>query len=260
MDDKVFDEQPLEPVIALPLEYLEVRPPPTFAPAAPGQPNQLEVTLRSLPQMTGPPCKIKLIIPPNKDLFSELLEPQGSQEGTLEPGGKVLQLDAKGIKLDPNARTEEGLFYLTIDGLERVLWYKTQFVAEGVTRIATPYDEPRVRFEATRVVKNDQPAKLAVAFTVDNAPANAVLDFHLIEAKGGQSTDDKILFREPAKLRHIGFDPAGPEGTLQFEASVGDWKADFPTSRIRGLMKLQANLFDPRSRKVFATLGNRLGP
>ena len=98
--------------------------------------------------MTGPPCKIKLIIPPNKDLFSELLEPQGSQEGALEPGGKVLQLDAKGIKLDPNARTEEGLFYLTIDGLERVLWYKTQFVAEGVTRIATRYDEPRVRFEA----------------------------------------------------------------------------------------------------------------
>jgi serine/threonine protein kinase len=252
-DQKVFDEQPLEPVIATPLEYLEVRPPPTFKPARPGEPSLLEVSLRSLPQMLGPASKIKLTIPPNKDLFSDLLESQGTQEGVLEPGGKVLKLNAKGIKLDPSASTEDGLFYLTIDGLERVLWYKTQFVAEGVTRIATRHDEPRVRFEATRVVKKDQPAKLVVAFTVDNAPANAFLDFHLVQAMGGESTDDWTRFREIAKLQHIGFDHAGPDGALQFEASVGDWTREFPTRGLRGPMKLRANLFDPRSRKVFDT-------
>jgi hypothetical protein len=34
---------------------------------------------------------------------------------------------------------------------------------------------------------------------------------------------------------------------------VSDWKRDFVTSRIRGAMKLRANLFEPRSRKVFDT-------
>jgi hypothetical protein len=250
---EVFDEPTLQPAIATPLEYLELKPPPKFIPASPGEPNQLEVSLRALPQMAGPPCKVKLTIPPDKDLFPDRLEPQGTQEGELKPGIKALTLNAKGIKLDPSASKEVGLFHLSIDGLERVLWYKTQFVAEGEPRIATLDDVPRVRFEAKRVVKNDQPAKLVVAFTVDNAPADARLDFHLRQDKGGQLIDDVTLLAVAPKLQHIGFDPAGPDGALQFEASVGDWTKEFPTSKIRGPRKLQANLFDPRSHKMFDT-------
>jgi hypothetical protein len=139
-----------------------------------------------------------------------------------------------------------------------VLWYKTQFVAEGVRRMATLYDIPRVRFEATRVVKNDQPARLVVGFTVDNAPADAVLDFHMVQDKDGELINDRTLFRDKAKRQHIGFDPAGPNGALLFEASKGDWTQDFPTSGISGLMKLRANLFDPRTRKVYDTFATDL--
>ena len=127
---QVLDEQPLQPMIAAPLEYLEVTQP-RFIPTRPGELNRLEVTLRALPQMTGPACRVKLIVPSDKDLFPAFRElPKGHLEGDLEPGGKSLPLYAEDIKLDPAAK-EEGRFQVTIDGLQRALWYKTRFPAEG---------------------------------------------------------------------------------------------------------------------------------
>src|SRR4029077_221972 len=100
----------------------------------PGEPNRLEITLRALPQMTGPRCHVKLVVPSDKELFPAFLEPpKGQLEGDLEPGGKKLTLYAEGIKLDPTA-SEEGRFLLTIDGLQRVLWYETRFVPQGETQ------------------------------------------------------------------------------------------------------------------------------
>jgi hypothetical protein len=174
--------------------------------------------------------------------------------GELEPGGKDLKLYAKGIKLNPSATNEVGKFHLTIDGLERALWYKTEFVAEGQTRIATRYNDPQVGFEAKAVVAKDQPAKLVVAFTVDNAPADARLAFHLEQKnKEGQFISVVTPFDETAKRQHIGFDPAGPDGAMQFEASRGDWTREFSTRGISGPVRLRADLFSPRSVDALAT-------
>jgi hypothetical protein len=255
---QVLDELSLQPVIASPLEYLEVIQP-RFIPARTGESNRLEVTLRSLPQMTGPPCRVKLIVPSDRELFPAYLEPpKGVLERDLEPGGKKVLLAAEEIKLDLDAKKEEGLFQLTIDGLERNLWYQTRFVSQGEPQIAIRYRAPRVRFEAIIPVKQDQPAKLLVKFTVDNAPPDARLSFHLGQYKRGEFVDVITPWEGSPKRQHLGFDPRGAGGALHFEAAVADWTKEFDIAQIRGLKRLQAYLTDGRSREVLDSWGTDL--
>jgi serine/threonine protein kinase len=246
--DQVLDEQPLQPAIAAPLEYLEVIQP-RFIPAQPGEPNRLEITLRALPQMTGPACRIKLIVPSDKDLFPAFREPpKGYLEGDLEPGGKDLHLYAEDIKLDPAAK-EEGRFQVTVDGLQRALWYRTRFSAQGEPQPATIDRTPRVRFKPELVLKPGQAAKLRVQFTVDNAPPAVGLAFVLGQFKNGKWVDDLTPWGAEAKRRHLGFDPRGEGGALQFEASVEDWTKEFDIPQNRGRRRLQAYLLDPQGRR-----------
>ena len=155
---------------------------------------------------------------------------------------------AEDIKLDPNAK-EEGRFQLSIDGLERVLWYRTQFPTTGDTQIATRDHAPRVRFNPKREVKQGQNAKLIVQFIVDNVPSDARLHFRLGQIKGGQLVDEITPLDKPAKRKHIGFNPSGPGGALQFEAGVSDWTEPIEVPQLRGPKRLQASLIDVRTHK-----------
>src|SRR5262249_29506150 len=109
----VFDEQPIPVAIASPRDYLEVTQA-QFTPAALGQPNQLKVILRALPQMAGPPCPVELFLPMDKELFPTLLAPpkDGKLTGQLDPG-KALTLYAEKLALDPN-EDGEGSFALNV--------------------------------------------------------------------------------------------------------------------------------------------------
>jgi hypothetical protein len=253
--DRILDEQPLQPAIAVPQEYLEVSPP-HFIPAVGGQPNRLEVSFQSLPQMTGPPCPIRLIIPSDKEVFPAYREPpKGKLEGELKPGGDRLDLFAEDIALDPSA-PEEGRFQITIDNLERVLWYQTRFIAqEAKPQSATPFTVPRVRFRPEILVKPGERARLHVVFQVDNAPDGSRLRFELGRLKDGKLATDLRPWEAEAKRRRLGFDPRGEGGVLLFEAAVEDWSRDFDIAQIRGLCRLQASLIDPRTRQPFDTWG-----
>ena len=253
--DQVLDEQPLQPAIAMPQEYLEVTPP-RFVPALAGRPNRLEVSFQSLPQMTGPPCKIRLIIPSDREIFPAYREPpKGKLEGDLKAGGDRLDLIAEDIPLDP-AADEEGQFQITIDGLQRVLWYRTRFLGpEAKPQVATVVRAPRVRFRPEIQVKPGERARLRVAFQVDNAPANARLVFELGRSQGGKFLTVLPPWEDEAKRRHLGFDPKGEGGTLLFEAAVEDWIKEFDISQTRGRHRLQASLIDPRKREVIQTWG-----
>jgi Carboxypeptidase regulatory-like domain len=252
MADAVYETQSLHPTIAAPLEYVEVIQP-QFIPARPGEPNRLEVTVRSLPQMTLPPCQVTLIVPSDKDIFPAFVEPpkEGTFGGKLEPGGKKLELKAKDIKLNPLVETDEGRFQLTIDGLDRVLWYKTQFLPlGGETQIATIVDPPRVRFKHQLEVKPGQNSMLHVWFTVDNAPVGATLSFRLGQNKNGKFVEEMTPLNVTPKQQHIGFDPIGPDGALKFEASVVDWASHLDVPPIRGRKRLEARLIDRSTGKV----------
>jgi serine/threonine protein kinase len=249
--DQVLDEQPLQPTIADPLEYLEVVRS-QFIPGRPREHNRLEITLRSLPQMTGPPCPIRLDIPSDPGLFPAFLEPpRGNLEGLLEPGGKTLTLFAEDIKLKPSS-SDQGQFSLSVDGIASALWYQTRFVPEGQAQKVEPVWQSRIRFRPEYTVKPDKPARLTVHFRVDNAPRDARLLFRLGHFERGEFKDDVKPWREQAQRRHIGFDPRGTGGALLFEASLGDW-SKFDVPGIRGRRQLRAFLIDERGQDVLTT-------
>ncbi len=253
---QVLDEQPLEPAIAAPLEYLKVTQA-RFIPTRPGnQRNRLEVSLESLPQMTGPPALVKLIVPSDKEIFPAFREPPlGTLEGPLKPAGERLDLYAEDIKLDP-AADEVGKFQLTIDGLERAIWYQTRFIVQDARpQLATVVSTPRVRFQHTIEVKQGQRARLHVVFAVDNAPPGSKLVFELGRYKNGKMATEIPRWEETPRQGHIGFDPKGEAGAILFEASIQDWVRDFDIAQIRGPRRLEASLIEPRTRKVLATWG-----
>ena len=133
-----FERLKLRPVIASPLEYIElVRA--QFTPPRPGTPNRLDVILRALPQMAAPPCRVRLDIPNDPELFPAFVEPPaiGKLESVVKPGGELLTLNAEGIKLKPTAN-DEGRFSLSVDGIARALWYQTRFVLEGQNQRVRP--------------------------------------------------------------------------------------------------------------------------
>src|SRR5271157_494833 len=252
-----YERRDLRPVIASPLEYIEMVGA-QFIPPRPGEMNRLEVTLRSLPQMTGPPCPIKLDIPADPELFPAFVEPpRGSLAGEVEPGGKLLKLFAEDIKLKPIAR-DEGKFSLSVDGIARALWYETRFVLEGQAQKVEPVRRGRVRFQPELSVKPDMPAKLMVRFKIDNAPPDATLAFRLGHFEREDFKDDIKDWNDRARQRHIGFDPRGKGGALLFEASVGDWSKEFEVPGLRGRKFLYAYLRDARGREVLDSWGMEL--
>ena len=75
------------------------------------------------------------------------------------------------------------------------------------------------------------------------------LAFVLGQFKNGKWVDDLTPWGAEAKRRHLGFEPKGEGGALQFEASVEDWTKEFDIPQIRGRRRLQAYLLDPQGRR-----------
>ncbi len=232
----VLDEQPIRAVIATPQDYVEVTRV-EFAPAAPGQPNQLTVVLRALPAMTGPPCPVELVLPTLQTPPKE-----GLLVGKLEPGKPPLTLYAEDFTLK-TTDGDQADFYLNIDGLKRVMWFRGRFPEFGVLQRPVELREPRVRLSPTFLVKPGTEARLRVAFEADNAPANARLTFRLGRSDGAQFQDDIEPWSDAVKQRRIGFDPGGEAGALLFDASLKDWVREWPVPGILGRRTLRAQLF-----------------
>ncbi|HZW33253.1 MAG TPA: carboxypeptidase-like regulatory domain-containing protein, partial [Isosphaeraceae bacterium] len=246
----IVDEQPIRPAIAAPREYIEVRKA-QFTPAALGQPNRLTVELQALPQMTGPPCPVDLVLPMDKELFPTLLAPpkDGTLTGTLEVGKPPVILFAEKIPLSPGADAE-GSFYVNVDGVKRALWFRSRFPEAGGPQRTIEPRGPRVRFHPVRLVESGKPARLRVEFEVDNAPPDARLAFRLGRFEDGQFKDDLERWSDTAQRRQIGFDPKGEGGALLFEASVEDWVREWLVPNLLGRRTLRAQLLDARGRRV----------
>src|SRR5262245_43894226 len=181
-----------------------------FIPARPGEHNRLEVAVRSLPETTRSPCRVKLNLHSDRELSPIVGKPsRGTFEGVLERGGQALTLFAEDLRLDPNAN-EQGQFSLSVDGLERALWFQVRFPPQGEAQDALPMHAPRVRFHPQILVKPGQPAKLQVRFEVDNVADDSKLTFHL--GRGTPFQDDIQSWTATAKRRHLGFDPRGEDG------------------------------------------------
>jgi hypothetical protein len=235
----VLDEQPLRAVIDAARDYVEITRV-VYTPGTPGQPNRLTVVIGALPALAGPPCPVKLVLPPAT--FN--VPKAGILAGDLEPGKPPLMLFAEDFTLKaPDA--EQAEFHLNIDGMERVIRLSGRFPEFGGEQKPQEVREPRLRFRPTLVVKPGEVPRLRVAFEVDDAPVKARLAFRLLErSELGQSRDARQLWPDTAaKEQHIGFDPGGEGGGLLFEASSKDWVKEWPIPGILGRRTLQAQLF-----------------
>jgi hypothetical protein len=237
----VLDEQTLGVDIAAPDDYLEV----VRAEFTPGQRNRLAVVVRprpgrALPEVTGHPCKVELVLPLGKEFFPTLREsPAGTLVGELTSDNPELTLFAENIVLDPN-NDATGAFYLKVDGVDRAQWYQSRFPQHGPPQKASLRNSPHLSFVATPKVKPKQ-AELEIAFTVDDAPAGAQLEFRLHQLGDGNVPDD-LNRRYPAKRRHKGFDPGGEGGALLFEASIDDQRPVLPVTGVIGWRNMKARL------------------
>jgi serine/threonine protein kinase len=250
---EVLDEQTIPVAIAWPRDYIEVTEA-EFAPAGSGRPNRLAISLRGRPQMTGPLCPVELVLSQDQELFPSLLGPPriAKLAGELAPGKPPLTLYAEDIALDSKANVE-GSFYLNVDGVKRAIWFRGRFPQVGGPQKIAVSDRARVRFQAERLVEPDTPARLRVAFAVDNAPAETRLVFHVGRVQGGKFVDDLEPWIVPAKRSHIGFDPRGEAGGLLFEATLHDWTWERPVPGLVGPRRLQAQLLDATGRTVLDT-------
>lgn len=228
-------------------DYVEVSQA-RFIPSRAGEKNRLIVKLKALPRLSGPPCKVELVLPRDPTLFPSLREDaEGTLSDELEPG-KTLELFAEDLSLDPSA-PETGSFYLNLDGLERAIWFRTKFVANGTPQQAVIEPAPRVRLK-TEIKPEPPAAQLIVSTTVDNAPPGALLLLGLGRLEAGKFVEDRKTWVAPARDRGIGFDAKGEKGALLFEASVKDWVHNFNTANLRGERILFAWLRDPEGKTV----------
>jgi hypothetical protein len=154
----------------------------------------------------------------------------------------VLYADA--LELDPES-SEEGVFHLDVDGQEHALSFHAAFPLQGGAQRAIAETRPRIRLQARPDVRADQPARLLVGFTVDNAPPNARLECRLGHADGSTWSDDVSPWTAPAKRSSIGFTPRGEAGAWLFEATLSNWDHAFEVAGIRGRRWLVARLVDP---------------
>ena len=237
----LFDEQFLRATIAAPRDYVEVSRV-EFVPEAPGQPNRLTVQLRARPELAGPPCPVALVLPTNKDHFPALREPPkaGKLVGELQAGKSELTLYAEKLAL---GLVDKGFFYLNVDSVDRALWFQCRFPQMGGPQPASAWDQPRVSFRASPQVAPDKPAQLDIAFQVDDAPTDAVLDVRLGQFRGGRIANE-LAWGGPARRRHLGFDCGGEGGALLFDASIQDQAWNPPVPGMVGPRRLQARLID----------------
>jgi serine/threonine protein kinase len=251
--DGIAFEREIPVDIAWPRDYIEVTQA-EFAPAVSGRPNRLAISLRARPEMTGPPCPVELVLPQDKELFPGLLgSPRIAKlAGELAPGKPALTLYAEDLALDLK-KPAEGAFYLNVDGLKRAIWFRARFPWAGGPHKISVSDRARVRFQAERRVESGKPARLRVAFTVDNAPADAQLVFRVGRVQDWKFLDDLEPWVVPAKRSHIGFDPRGEGGALLFEAAIEDWTWERPIPGLVGPRRLQAQLVDSTGRTVLDT-------
>ncbi len=249
---ELIDEQSLRATIAAPRDYLEVDP----SGVRPGRPGAAQPADRRASRLTRagrPPLPGRAGSPDRQGPLPDASRASQGRKarGRAEPR-QVGAVALCGGTRSGSWRQNGGSFYLNVDGVERAVWFRCRFPQIGGPQPATPADQPRVRVRASRAVEPDKPetpARLEVAFRVDDAPWDALLDVRLGPFRGGQ-IGTELAWSGPAKRRHLGFDSGGEGGALLFEASIRDQVWNPPIPGLAGPRRLQARLLDGSSTEL----------
>ena len=221
--------------VATPLEYVRVDAV-EFAPAKPPEPNRLTLKLKATMPLTGPPCPIELVLPPDR-IPGFISADDGTFQGTLPPDGQELRLYAENIKLRGEL-TEQGMFYVNIDGVPRALIFRTTFPRQGSPTTPRLDFEPDIRLKAAPIAVPG--SKYAVQVEVDNATYDSLLEVSIGHFERGKFAADSKPIRSSRK-RRIGFGLL-TTGALVFETAVKDWDVPLRTAGIEGQRVVRARL------------------
>jgi hypothetical protein len=203
--------------------------------------NRLEVHLRALGEIAGPPCQIRLDI-------SAAHVPglvgigDGVLQGTLPGGGKPLLLVARDLQLADSA-PDQGRFFITVDGVPRTFIFDTTFARGGDPTTPSEVIRPQLRLTAPANGRSGGPCKVNVL--TDCAPGNSQLLIRL----GRQESRNKYIWERTIQLpsvrqRRFSMLPGGKGGALLFQATLSDWDVQLDTAGLVGRRTIEVHLVD----------------
>jgi hypothetical protein len=213
-----------------------------------GVKNRLIVRLRATEAFAGPPCRVELVLKP--DRIPGLVTGQkkeGTYAGQLTAPGDEVVLIAENLKFQSGSDARNGLVYLTIDGYERAYTFTTTFPREGTASEPQRIDLPILQINAPAFAVPS--AKFAIGVEVDNSKPDETAEFDLIGVALNQNDE---LEQKPISLAKfhgdrqitVLFNPMGPKGGLLFKPEFKDWSTELNLSEVFGKRTFRLRLLD----------------
>lgn len=224
--------------VAHPKDYVKLDP--DTAVYDPEQ-KKLTVKLKAEPTFAGPPCRVELVLRP--DRVAGLVEGPnkfGTRGGFLRRGGE-LTLTAEKLEF-----VERGpsLFWLTVDGYERAFLFSTKFPESGSVITPSPYSQPVFALNAD--ASADPAAPFPARLQIDNfGEARG----QLVVARDALGETKEEVFDEfhndPLVARfdndravRLLLGTSDPSGCLTIKPEVRDWSRDIDFSGVQGIRYL----------------------
>jgi hypothetical protein len=222
--------------------YVKVIGKPQYKNAA-GQ-NLLEITVESdAGFLTGSPCLIEMVFPPQPNLDVAALGAGVYRKTITEPSQKV-KLYATSLPLRTVDEKTNETVYLNVDGVPRVYTYRPNLrnQRKDLTDIQEPVDA------AIRLIEDGkkEPPAAFISMPKDRFPLRVEVDASLsrFDVKLTQANGEVVtaLSRPGARHERVWLEPAGEGGAFRVEARVSDWVVPLDTRDMRGTFKLTATL------------------
>lgn len=234
----VLAERSFDIAILSPREYVQITAA-RFQPQAAG-PNRLVVSMRDAALAGGAPSVASLVLLPGAIPGLETVG-SGALRGLLSTGGQELTLFAGKLLFTPGT-SEQGRFYLNIDGRPRSFIFDATFGRQGDITTAQEVLEPGIALQASAV--GQAGPGFPVGLEVDNPPAGSSVDVALGRGAEQDFQPELTQTYPAARDEQIRFSPFGPAGALLVHASSQDWNVSLDTTGLVGRVELRARLLD----------------
>ncbi len=217
--------------------------------AGSGGKSRLEIRLRSAGEVAGPAPLVELQLLPDR-IPGLVFAGEGTFRGTLPKPGAELTLFAEGLQMNPRAE-EEGVVYLSVDGVERALVFQARFPRRGprIPLILDTRTALRLRGDRVAAVGSLWPLRIEV----DSPPPSSRIDLKLGQyAVGGFGDQFNVAqqFDLNAQRARFRLNPRGPDGALVLDASVRDPAITLDLAGIRGQRLMLAKLINDQGQTV----------
>jgi len=212
----------------------------------------LQVNVETLPDFSGPPCQVDLVLAGIQGLDPRSARASGSYRVTLQKG-ETRPLIAKGLHF-LTSPPEKGYVYLTADGYERAFIFETTFARQDtpVTPLRVAGKNPHLHLNCSAY--SSQNPKFPVVMELDNATrSDVILELGWDPSGTGAFETKEFAGDREQKVR---VNPKNPNGALSFETQVRDWSAAIDLSQTSGKIKLRGRLLDPNHKPLELEAGD----